>query len=326
MAFLDLVAAEVEEQVTRLQTHVGYNMGRQQRERGRARVVRASIGNPKLYGADYVKLYVDTIRAAVAAADPAVAFDGGEGRAFVDSSPSNGLSSGSDDLYVKRWNESGSIQYGDTHYYDYEADCEDVSTYPKSRFVSEHGFQSFPSFEAYRDVLDGDRGDFSRDSAAVAFRQRHENGDEELLAMVQRHFFVPPSHYPSNRCATDDDDDAARAAQERLFDAYCWLTQLQQARCYQTALTTWRRLKGDDTVRTMGVLYWQLNDLWQGPTWASLEYGGRWKAVQYAVRDAFAPFIVTAYLDDAAGLGERAQEFGDVAVVLTSAAVPRAVT
>ena len=38
------------------------------------------------------------------------------------------------------------------HYYNYDADCEDPSTYPKARFVSEHGFQSFPSARVYAPV------------------------------------------------------------------------------------------------------------------------------------------------------------------------------
>ena len=53
-------------------------------------------GNRDLYLADYVKLYVDTVRLAVSGADP-------ERRAFVDSSPSNGLVS--TDPYVKRWGD-----------------------------------------------------------------------------------------------------------------------------------------------------------------------------------------------------------------------------
>lgn len=38
--------------------------------------------------------------------------------------------------------------------------------------------------------------------------------------------------------------------------------QFQQSMCYEAAITNWRRLKAAPDARTMGVLYWQLNDIW----------------------------------------------------------------
>lgn len=37
---------------------------------------------------------------------------------------------------------------------------------------------------------------------------------------------------------------------------------MQQSLCYETAIANWRRLKAAPDARNMGVLYWQLNDIW----------------------------------------------------------------
>jgi beta-mannosidase len=35
---------------------------------------------------------------------------------------------------------------------------------------------------------------------------------------------------------------------------------------------------------TMGALYWQLNDIWPAPSWASIEHNGKWKVLHsYAI-------------------------------------------
>ncbi|CAB1109713.1 unnamed protein product [Ectocarpus sp. CCAP 1310/34] len=38
---------------------------------------------------------------------------------------------------------------------------------------------------------------------------------------------------------------------------------------------------------TMGVLYWQLSDTWQGPSWSTIEHDGAWKVSHHMVRRAF---------------------------------------
>lgn len=50
------------------------------------------------------------------------------------------------------WTGRVAFRWGDIHFYDYYKDCEDHATFPNSRFVSEFGFQSLPSFETLSKV------------------------------------------------------------------------------------------------------------------------------------------------------------------------------
>ena len=59
----------------------------------------------------------------------------------------------------------------------------------------------------------------------------------------------------------------------------------------------------------MGVLYWQLNDIWPVTSWASIDYFGRFKALQYAAKRFFAPILISCEeigeLQIEAGLGQE---------------------
>lgn len=69
---------------------------------------------------------------------------------FVDTSPSNGLVSSNP--YVKRFGRVNDEHYGDVHFYNHTANALDHKTYPDARFVSEFGFQSYPSFDVLSTV------------------------------------------------------------------------------------------------------------------------------------------------------------------------------
>ena len=101
--------------------------------------------------------------------------------------------------------------------------------------------------------------------------------------MISRHFRVPPANA----------SEAVGRSQAQVFDDYCYLTQLQQARCYTTAFGAWRR-QMSTAATNMGILYWQLNDVWQGPTWSTIEVDGTPKLSHHATRRAFAPLLISA--------------------------------
>ena len=45
----------------------------------------------------------------------------------------------------------------------------------------------------------------------------------------------------------------------------------------------------------LGSLVWQLNDIWQGVSWSSIEYSGRWKVLQYGLTNVYSPVIITPF-------------------------------
>jgi beta-mannosidase len=55
-----------------------------------------------------------------------------------------------------------------------------------------------------------------------------------------------------------------------------------------------------------GSMYWQFNDLWQAPTWATIEYvsspsnnfyGGKWKMAHYYIKRAYAQLLLSASIN-----------------------------
>ena len=75
------------------------------------------------------------------------------------------------------------------HYYNYAADCWNVSSYPRPRFASEFGVQSYPDFTTLEPVSNGTLGDWSSiNSPFMLHRQHHENGNEEMMTQMKLHF------------------------------------------------------------------------------------------------------------------------------------------
>jgi beta-mannosidase len=78
------------------------------------------------------------------------------------------------------------------------------------------------------------------------------------------------------------------------FSAWCWTTQIFQAEYYGSQIQFYRRGSGLPQ-RTLGSLYWQLEDQWAAPTWAGIEVGGRWKVLHYRAKDLYSNVIVSPF-------------------------------
>ena len=161
-----------------------------------------------------------------------------------------------------------------------------MSTYPRAKFVSEFGFQSFPSWVVYENATEPQDWDYT--SPMTAFRQRHPGDTEDMLHQMASHYQVPPPKAPPG---------SPPSAQASLFKQFIYLTQVYQAASYDTASAYWRRIKTDPDAQTMGVLYWQLNDIWPGFSWTSIDYGGHWRLLHYAVKRFFAPVLASGSAD-----------------------------
>lgn len=266
-AFLDNVREEVSHQVHRLMHHPSVVLWSGNNENEAAfGWFPETLANPFLYVVDYAKLYEDTIIRTVRELDNT--------RPFVVSSPSNGMISM--DPLVERWGDPQSEKYGDVHYYNYAALCTDVSKFPRPRFASEYGFQAYPSFDSIAQVSFS--SDWTWGSALMEHRQHHQNGNTELVKQMQMHFSLPKSRN-----------------QTVAFDHMLYLTQCVQALCIKAESEHYRRIKTETPGHTMGAIYWQLNDIWQAPTWSSLEYNGRWKMLHYFAKQFFSPVLVSSY-------------------------------
>ncbi|MDR2850111.1 MAG: glycoside hydrolase family 2 protein [Verrucomicrobiota bacterium] len=179
------------------------------------------------------------------------------GRTFWPSSPCAGPGDFSD-----AWHDDNR---GDMHYWTVWHENKDFSAFYKikPRFCSEFGFQSFPSPEVARtfaapNQLNPTAPDFEH-------HQKNVGGNRRILETMSRYFRFPEG-----------------------FDNMLYLSQVQQALAIKTAVENWRHQQP----RCMGTLYWQLNDNWPVASWSSIEYGGKWKHLNYHAKRFYAPLAV----------------------------------
>lgn len=235
--------------------------------------------------AEYEKLFLTTLFPAV--------FENSRSISYAPSSTSNGfvsLNFTDAPYFQERYeNTTGGI-YGETDYYNYNSLVAfNMSAYPVGRFSNEFGYHSMPSLQTWQQYIPDDQLEFN--STYVIYRNRHyppgslntSNYHNTSLGMAEM-TLAAQRWYPT----PDKTDPVAN------FSAWCWTTQVFQAEYYGSQIQFYRRGSGLPQ-RTLGSLYWQLEDQWAAPTWAGIEVGGRWKVLHYRAKDLYSNVIVSPF-------------------------------
>src|SRR5580698_5764328 len=160
---------------------------------------------------------------------------------------------------------------GDMHYWQVWHALAPIEMYTQQfpRFMSEYGFQSFPEMRTIRTFAKLEDMDIR--SATMRDHQKNTGGNERILSYMLRWYPEPKD-----------------------FASFVYLSQVLQAEAIKVGAEHLRR----QMPNTMGSLYWQLNDCWPVASWASIDYYGRWKALQYYARRFYDDVIVSPFRHD----------------------------
>lgn len=165
--------------------------------------------------------------------------------------------------YMKNLNSDGC---GDTHLWAVWHGLQTLRYYRTryTRFCSEFGFESLPDFKTVKGYAQD--GDFSLSSPVMKAHQKCMSGNDKMKFYIAENFRIPKD-----------------------IKDFIYLSQVCQSECVGDATEHWRRNKG----RCNGSLYWQFNDCWPVCSWAGLDYGLNYKAVQYDAKRFFGAFTLS---------------------------------
>ncbi|MGA8044612.1 MAG: glycoside hydrolase family 2 TIM barrel-domain containing protein, partial [Terracidiphilus sp.] len=166
---------------------------------------------------------------------------------------------------------SDHFQSGDEHIWDVWHGRVPFSTYETHhpRFVTEYGFQSFPEMRTIETfTLPEDRSSIF--TPVMLAHQKNNEGNSIIHDYLLRDYPEPKD-----------------------FASFLYVSQVLQAEGIKIGAEYFRRSRPE----TMGSLFWQLNDCWPVASWSSIDYDGRWKALQYYARRFYAPVLVSPHVE-----------------------------
>jgi beta-mannosidase len=140
------------------------------------------------------------------------------------------------------------------------------------RFVTEYGFQSFPEARTVDSFTEpGDRANIF--TPVMLAHQKNNEGNSIIHDYIAKDYPEPKD-----------------------FPSFLYVSQVLQAEGIKIGSEHWRRSRPE----TMGTIFWQLNDCWPVASWSSIDYYGRWKALQYYARRFYAPVLVSPHVEGGA--------------------------
>ena len=161
---------------------------------------------------------------------------------------------------------SENYQSGDMHNWAVWHGMIPLRDYEKSypRFMTEYGFQSFPEMSTIESfTVPEDRTGIT--TPVMLAHQKNLAGNQKIHEYLLRDYPEPKD-----------------------FASFLYVSQVLQAEAIKIGAEHLRRIRP----RSMGSIYWQLNDCWPVASWASLDYYGRWKALHYYARRFYNDLLV----------------------------------
>ena len=155
--------------------------------------------------------------------------------------------------------------HGTTHLWE-QWNSLDWPTYRevRPRFVAEFGWQGPPAWSTLTSAVSDDP--LTPESPGMIAHQKAIDGNVKLTTGLLRHYRVP--------------DD---------METWHWAMMLNQANAVTCALDWFRSLAPHNS----GAVVWQLNDCWPVTSWAAIDGHGREKPLYFALKNSFAPRVVT---------------------------------
>jgi beta-mannosidase len=169
---------------------------------------------------------------------------------------------------------SDTFQSGDAHDWSVWHGRVPFATYEEHnpRFVTEYGFQSFPEWKTI-ETFTQPEDRTSIFTPVMLAHQKNNEGNSIIQDYILKDFPAPKD-----------------------FPSFLYVSQVLQAEGIKIGAEHFRR----NRPRTMGSIFWQLNDCWPVASWSSIDYYGHWKALQYYARRFYAPTLVSPHVEDGA--------------------------